>query len=138
GGGAAGRAGALRGGGPARQPGRPAGRAGAGRDRRHPGPAGARPGLWPGDLLRPGPRPRPAVVRRRPGVPPLPGALDLRPRGLAVAALLAFGVGVTLLSCLGVLVMRDPSDRLHYTGPAAVLAPVAIAVAVALEQTLAA
>jgi monovalent cation/proton antiporter MnhG/PhaG subunit len=55
-----------------------------------------------------------------------------------VVVLLAFGVGVTLLSCLGVLVMRDPYDRLHYTGPAAVLAPVAIAAAVVLEEQLSA
>jgi multicomponent Na+:H+ antiporter subunit G len=62
----------------------------------------------------------------------------LSPRELAVVVLLAFGVGVTLLSCLGVLVMRDPYDRLHYTGPAAVLAPVAIAAAVVLEERLSA
>jgi monovalent cation/proton antiporter MnhG/PhaG subunit len=62
----------------------------------------------------------------------------LSPRELAVVVLLAFGVGVTLLSCLGVLVMRDPYDRLHYTGPAAVLAPVAIAAAVVLEEQLSA
>ena len=55
-----------------------------------------------------------------------------------MVVLLAFGVGVTLLSCLGVLVMRDPYDRLHYTGPAAVLAPVAIAAAVVLEEQLSA
>ena len=62
----------------------------------------------------------------------------MSPRELAVLVLLAFGVGVTLLSCLGVLVMRDPYDRLHYTGPAAVLAPVAIAAAVVLEERLSA
>jgi monovalent cation/proton antiporter MnhG/PhaG subunit len=62
----------------------------------------------------------------------------LSPRELAVVVLLAFGVGVTLLSCLGVLVMRDPYDRLHYTGPAAVLAPVAIAAAVVVEEQLSA
>ena len=62
----------------------------------------------------------------------------MSPRGLAVLVLLAFGIGVTLLSCLGVLVMRDPYDRLHYTGPAAVLAPVAIAAAVVLEERLSA
>jgi len=62
----------------------------------------------------------------------------LSPRGLAVAVLLGFGVAVTWLSCLGVLAMRDPYDRLHYTGPAAVLAPVAIAAAVVLEERLSA
>jgi multicomponent Na+:H+ antiporter subunit G len=59
-------------------------------------------------------------------------------RQLAVIALLVVGVGVTLLSCLGVLVMRDAYDRLHYTTPAAVLAPVAIAAAVVVEERLSA
>lgn len=59
-------------------------------------------------------------------------------RELAVAALLVVGVAVTLLSCVGVLVMRDAYDRLHYTTPAATLAPVAIAVAVVLEERLSA
>ena len=59
-------------------------------------------------------------------------------RDLAVVALLVLGVGITLLSCVGVLVMRNPYDRLHYTAPAAVLAPVAIAVAVVLEERLSA
>jgi multicomponent Na+:H+ antiporter subunit G len=59
-------------------------------------------------------------------------------RELAVIVLLVVGVGVTLLSCLGVLVMRDAYDRLHYTTPAATLAPVAIAAAVVLEERLSA
>ena len=59
-------------------------------------------------------------------------------RDLAVVALLVLGVGITLLSCVGVLVMRNPYDRLHYTAPAAVLAPVAIAAAVVLEERLSA
>jgi monovalent cation/proton antiporter MnhG/PhaG subunit len=62
----------------------------------------------------------------------------LSARDLAAVALLVLGVGVTLLSCVGVLVMRNPYDRLHYTGPAAVLAPVAIAAAVVLEERLSA
>jgi monovalent cation/proton antiporter MnhG/PhaG subunit len=57
---------------------------------------------------------------------------------LAVIVLLAVGVAVTWVSCLGVLAMRDPYDRLHYTGPAAVLAPVAIAAAVVVEEGLSA
>jgi multicomponent Na+:H+ antiporter subunit G len=55
-------------------------------------------------------------------------------RELAVTALLVAGVAVTLFSCLGVLVMRDAYDRLHFTAPAATLAPVAIAAAVVLEE----
>jgi monovalent cation/proton antiporter MnhG/PhaG subunit len=59
-------------------------------------------------------------------------------RELAVIALLVAGVAITLFSCLGVLVMRDAYDRLHYAGPAGVLAPVAIAAAVVLEERLSA
>lgn len=62
----------------------------------------------------------------------------MSPRELAVTALLVVGVAVTLLSCAGVLLMRDPYDRLHYTAPAAVIPPVAIAAAVVLEERLSA
>jgi monovalent cation/proton antiporter MnhG/PhaG subunit len=58
--------------------------------------------------------------------------------GLAVAALLTLGVAVTWLSCLGVLLMRDPYDRLHYTAPASALAPVLIAAAVVVTEGLSA
>ena len=59
-------------------------------------------------------------------------------RELAVGGLLLVGVAVTLLSCLGVLLMRDAFDRLHYTTPAATIAPVTIAAAVVLEERLSA
>ena len=62
----------------------------------------------------------------------------MSPRDLAVTALLVLAVAVTLVSCAGVLLMRDPYDRLHYTAPAAVIPPVAIAAAVVLEQRLSA
>jgi multicomponent Na+:H+ antiporter subunit G len=62
----------------------------------------------------------------------------MTPRQLVVVALLVVGVGVTLFSCLGVLVMRDAYDRLHFTTPAATLGPVAIAAAVVLEERLSA
>jgi multicomponent Na+:H+ antiporter subunit G len=62
----------------------------------------------------------------------------LSPSELAVIVLLVIGVAVTWLSCLGVLLMRDAYDRLHYTGPAAVVAPVAIAAAVVVEERLSA
>ena len=41
-------------------------------------------------------------------------------RDLAVYVLLALGVGIQVLSALGVLVMRDVFDRLHYVGSAGV------------------
>ena len=58
--------------------------------------------------------------------------------GLTVAVLLALGVAATWLSCLGVLLMRDPYDRLHYTAPASALAPVLIGAAVVVEEGLSA
>ena len=55
---------------------------------------------------------------------------------VAVAALLAVGVGSALLSALGLLVSRDAFDQLHFTGPATVISPVAIAAAVLVEEPL--
>ena len=57
---------------------------------------------------------------------------------LAVIVLLGVGVAVTWLSCLGVLLMGDPYDRLHYTAPASALAPVLIAGAVVVTEGLSA
>jgi multicomponent Na+:H+ antiporter subunit G len=62
----------------------------------------------------------------------------MSPRGLLVAALLVVGVGVTLACCVGVLVMRDAYDRLHYTAPATTIAPLAIAAAIVLEESFSA
>ncbi|HEX8134128.1 MAG TPA: monovalent cation/H(+) antiporter subunit G [Actinomycetes bacterium] len=62
----------------------------------------------------------------------------MSPRGVLVAALLVVGVGVTLACCVGVLVMRDAYDRLHYTAPAATIAPLAIAAAIVLQERLSA
>ena len=52
---------------------------------------------------------------------------------VVVAALLIAGVAIELLCCLGVLVMRDPYARLHYTAPAGVGA-LLIAIAVVVRQ----
>ena len=62
----------------------------------------------------------------------------MSPRGILVAVLLVVGVGVTLASCVGVLVMRNAYDRLHYSAPATTIAPLAIAAAVVLEERLSA
>jgi multicomponent Na+:H+ antiporter subunit G len=62
----------------------------------------------------------------------------MSPRGLLVAALLVVGVGVTLASCVGVLLMRDAYDKLHFTAPATTIAPLAIAAAIVLEERLSA
>ena len=37
-------------------------------------------------------------------------------RDAIVAVLLVAGVGIELLACAGVILMRDPLDRLHYVG----------------------
>jgi multicomponent Na+:H+ antiporter subunit G len=57
-------------------------------------------------------------------------------RDVVVAALLSVAVASVLVSCLGVLVMRDAMDRLHFTAPAATIAPVAVAAAVLVEEPL--
>jgi len=53
-----------------------------------------------------------------------------------VAVLLVVAVIAVLISCLGMLVMRDALDQLHFTAPAATIAPMAVAVAVLLEEPL--
>ena len=54
---------------------------------------------------------------------------------LAQAALVGLGVAVQLASVLGVLVARGVFDRLHFTGPAGMLAPALVAVAIVLERS---
>jgi multisubunit Na+/H+ antiporter MnhG subunit len=54
-------------------------------------------------------------------------------RDVAVAVLLAVGVGAQVLGCAGVAAMRDPFDRLHYTG-ASILAGLALAAAVLVRE----
>jgi monovalent cation/proton antiporter MnhG/PhaG subunit len=55
---------------------------------------------------------------------------------VVVAVLLGLGVGSALLSALGLLATSDAYDRLHFTGPATVIGPVAIAAAVLVEEPL--
>jgi multisubunit Na+/H+ antiporter MnhG subunit len=55
---------------------------------------------------------------------------------VAVAVLLALGVASALMSALGLAASRNPYDQLHFTGPATVISPVAIAAAVLVEEPL--
>ena len=52
---------------------------------------------------------------------------------VVVWGLLAIGVGATLLSVVGVLVAGNVYDRLHFAGPATILGPATLAVAVVAE-----
>jgi monovalent cation/proton antiporter MnhG/PhaG subunit len=60
----------------------------------------------------------------------------MTPASIAVAALLTFGVAVELACCVGVLVMDDAYDKLHYLGPATIVGPLAIAAAVVVRESL--
>ena len=52
-----------------------------------------------------------------------------------MAVLLGAGVLVELASVLGVLLLRDAFDRLHFTAPASTLGPLAIAAAVVVRES---
>jgi multicomponent Na+:H+ antiporter subunit G len=55
-------------------------------------------------------------------------------RDAIVAVLLAAGVAIELLACAGVVLMRDPLDRLHYVG-AGTAAALCVAVAVVVRDS---
>jgi multicomponent Na+:H+ antiporter subunit G len=50
-----------------------------------------------------------------------------------ISGLLWVGVGIAVCSALGMLLLRDPADRLHLTAPLNTLAAVLIALAVAVQ-----
>jgi len=60
----------------------------------------------------------------------------MSPSTIAVVILLVVGVGIELACCIGVLVMRDAHDKLHYIGPAAILGPIAVAGAIVIRESL--
>jgi multisubunit Na+/H+ antiporter MnhG subunit len=55
---------------------------------------------------------------------------------IIVDMLLGLGVASIVLSALGILVMRTALDRLHFTAPAATIAPICFALAVMVEEPL--
>jgi monovalent cation/proton antiporter MnhG/PhaG subunit len=60
----------------------------------------------------------------------------MSPSSIAVVILLVVGVAIELACCVGVLVMRDAHDKLHYVGPAAILGPIAVAGAIVIRESL--
>jgi monovalent cation/proton antiporter MnhG/PhaG subunit len=48
--------------------------------------------------------------------------------------LLAVGVGVQLVCCLSLLAVRGAYDQLHFTAPAGTIGPVALALAVVVDE----
>jgi monovalent cation/proton antiporter MnhG/PhaG subunit len=55
-------------------------------------------------------------------------------RHAIAGALLAAGIAIELLSCLGALRARDAYDRLHYLGPATTLGAFLICLAVLVNE----
>jgi monovalent cation/proton antiporter MnhG/PhaG subunit len=53
---------------------------------------------------------------------------------IAVDILLGLGVGVALLSSIGIVAMRDPYQRLHFISPPASLSALCVALAVFLGE----
>lgn len=62
----------------------------------------------------------------------------MTPRDLIVDVLLALGVGAELICCLGVLLMRNAFDRLHYSSAATTVGPVLIGAAVLVRESVSA
>jgi multicomponent Na+:H+ antiporter subunit G len=53
---------------------------------------------------------------------------------VVVAVLLVIGVGAQLTGVAGVLVAHNVYDRLHFTGPASIFGPLALALAIVLDE----
>ena len=55
-------------------------------------------------------------------------------REIVIDVLLALTVVCAALSCIGILVMRNPLARLHYVGPLTMVCPVLAGIAVAIAK----
>ena len=55
---------------------------------------------------------------------------------MIVDGLVALGVAVELVCCVGLLAMRNAIDRLHYAGAATVTGPALIAAGICVEEGL--
>ena len=59
-------------------------------------------------------------------------------RDLLVDVFLGLGVGCQIVCCLGLLVMRDVFDRLHYAGAGTTLGPIFIGAAILIRESVSA
>src|SRR4029079_13632652 len=86
-------------------------------------------------VRRPGARARRRLVRRGDRLPAvrrgLPGGVTLR--DVIVIWLVGAGIAIQVFACLGVVLMRDALDRLHYVGAAAGGVPCVCAERIAAE-----
>jgi multisubunit Na+/H+ antiporter MnhG subunit len=57
-------------------------------------------------------------------------------RDIGADVLLGLAVAVVISAAVGVLVMRDPYQKLHFVTPAALIAPVLVALAVLVQMGL--
>jgi monovalent cation/proton antiporter MnhG/PhaG subunit len=57
-------------------------------------------------------------------------------RDLIVDLLLVLGIGAELVCCLGVVVMRNVFDRLHYGAAATTVGPILIGAAVLVRESV--
>jgi multicomponent Na+:H+ antiporter subunit G len=64
--------------------------------------------------------------------------VDVNVSHILTVVLLAVGAGAALLSAMGILVVRDFYERLHYVGPAGSVGAVAIAAALVLKESFSA
>ena len=58
----------------------------------------------------------------------------MSPREIIVYLLLGLAVLIVLASSAGILIMRDPDQKLHYVSPLTVVAPVAVGLAVMVQS----
>lgn len=58
----------------------------------------------------------------------------MSPREIIVYLLLGLAALIVLASSAGILVMRDPYQKLHYVSPVAVVAPVVVGLAVLVQS----
>ncbi len=58
----------------------------------------------------------------------------MNPASIAIQVLLALAVVIALLSCLGILLMKDFYERLHYLAPVTTVSALCILLAVTIQE----